>query len=398
MTAYRSHGQLPDRILLGPGPSDVAARVLQALARPTIGHLDPEFLSLMDATCQKLRTVFRTENQLTLPVSGTGSAGMEACICNLVEPGDEVIMCVSGFFGDRMREIAQRYGAEVHLVESRWGEAIDADEVAQALQQFPQTKLVGIVHAETSTGVHQSLEKISEHVHAAGALFVVDAVASLGGTHVDVDGWQIDACYSGSQKCLSCPPGLAPVTFSEAATQRMDRRTTPVTSWYLDMSMLRQYWGTDRVYHHTAPINMMFALNEALELILEEGLDARIARHTLNHRAFRAGAEAMGLEYIPQNSLTVLNAIFIPEGIDDALIRRRLLQEYGIEIGAGFGPFKGKAWRIGLMGESSTRRNVMLLLAALETMLADQGYTLERGAACASAAAVYESPLVESAE
>lgn len=379
----------PQRVLLGPGPSDVPARVLAALAAPTIGHLDPEFLKVMDDTRQLLRAVFRTKNELTIAVSGTGSAGMEAAVVNLIEPGDEMIVCVNGVFGTRMRDVAQRAGAAVHSVEAPWGRVIGEQQIADALKAHPRTKVVGIVHAETSTGAHQPLEAISKLVHDAGALLLVDAVTSLGGVDLRVDEWKIDACYSGTQKCLSCPPGLAPVTFSKAATDAMDKRKTQVQSWYLDMSMIRQYWGSDRVYHHTAPINMTYALREALKIIDEEGLDARIARHTLHYRALRAGLETLGLRYIPERSLTSLSAVHIPAGVDDAKARKRLLAEYGIEIGGGLGPFKGKAWRIGLMGSGSTRRNVTLLLGALESIFAGEGGQARSGDAIAAAGRAY---------
>jgi alanine-glyoxylate transaminase/serine-glyoxylate transaminase/serine-pyruvate transaminase len=314
---------------------------------------------------------------------------MEACIANLIEPGDEAIVCQNGVFGTRMRDVAERYGATVHALEAPWGQSFDPDAVRAALKAHPRTKVVCIVHAETSTGAHQPLEEISDAVHAAGALLLVDAVTSLGGIELEVDRWRIDACYSGTQKCLSCPPGLAPVTFSQAALERMDARKVKVGSWYLDMTMIRNYWGSDRVYHHTAPINMTYALREALALVLEEGLAPRQARHRKNHLALRAGLEAMGLRYVPQRSLTTLNAVHVPPGVDDLKVRSRLLQELGIEIGGGLGPFKGKAWRIGLMGASSTRRNVTLVLSALETCLADAGAALPRGAALEAAAAAY---------
>ncbi|MBP7950598.1 MAG: alanine--glyoxylate aminotransferase family protein [Verrucomicrobiales bacterium] len=370
------------RILLGPGPSDVSARVLSALAAPTLGHLDPEYLKLMDETKRMLQEIFRTKNELTLAVSGTGSAGMEAAAVNLIEPGDEVIVGVNGVFGSRMKDVMERAGATVHVVEAPWGEIIPAEMVEEALRQHPATKVLGIVHAETSTGAHQPLEKISRLVHAAGALLVVDAVTSLGGLPVEVDAWEIDACYSGTQKCLGCPPGLAPVTFSPRALARMDARTTKVQSWYLDMTMLRNYWGAERVYHHTAPINMTYALHAACAQILEEGLETRIARHRRNHLILRSGLEALGLSYIPTHSLTTLNAIHAPAGVDEAVLRRRLLEEYGIEIGAGLGPFKGRAVRIGLMGSSSTKRNVMLVLAALENLLGRSGGVAAAESAC----------------
>lgn len=374
----------PRRLLLGPGPSEVSPRVLQALARPTLGHLDPEYLRLMDRIRERLREVFQTRNELTFAISGTGSAGMEACVLNLIEPGDEVIVGVNGFFGGRMREMALRAGAVVHAIEHEWGRTIDPQQVADALAAHPKTKLVGIVHAETSTGAHQPLEEISRLVHDTGALLLVDAVTSLGGLELRVDDWGIDACYSCSQKCLGAPPGLSPVTFSPAAVEALRRRQTKVVSWYLDVLLLSQYWGSERIYHHTAPSNLSYALAEALEMVVAEGLETRIARHLRNHLALRAGLEAMGLAYIPERSLPVLNALHVPAAVDEARVRRRLLEELGIEIGAGLGPFKGKAWRIGLMGESSSKRNVLLLLAALETLLTEEGIALERGAALAA--------------
>ncbi len=365
----------PERILMGPGPSDVPKRVLSALAAPTLGHLDPAYLAIMDEVRDFLRQVFRTRNELTMAVSGTGSAGMEATLVNLIEPGDEVIVCVNGVFGGRMKDTAERCGAKVHAIEAPWGEIIPAAAIAEALSKHKAVKLVGIVHAETSTGAHQPLEEVSKLVHDAGALLLVDAVTSLGGVPLEIDAWNIDACYSGTQKCLSCPPGLAPVTFSAAAVERIERRKMKVQSWYLDMSMLKSYWGQERVYHHTAPINMTYALREALAIVLEEGLEVRWARHQKNHLALRAGLEAIGLKYIPKHSLASLNALHAPEGADEALLRKRLLNEYGIEIGAGLGPFKGKAIRIGLMGASSSRRHVITVLAALECLLGVSGGT-----------------------
>lgn len=365
----------PERILMGPGPSDVPKRVLNALACPTLGHLDPAYLAIMDEVRDFLRQVFKTKNELTMAVSGTGSAGMEATLVNLIERGDEVIVCVNGVFGGRMKDTAERCGAIVHTVEAPWGETIAPAAIAEALDKHKGVKLVGIVHAETSTGAHQPLDEISKLVHDAGALFLVDAVTSLGGVPLDVDGLKIDAIYSGTQKCLSCPPGLAPVSFSPAAVAAIDARKTKVQSWYLDISMLKSYWGQERVYHHTAPINMTYALRESLAIVLEEGLEARWARHQKNHLALRAGLEAMGLKYIPKHSLASLNAIHAPEGVDEALLRKRLLTEYGIEIGAGLGPFKGKAIRIGLMGASSTRRHVITVLAAMECILGISGGT-----------------------
>jgi len=319
-----------------------------------------------------LRQVFRTKNPLTFPVSGTGMAGMECIAANLIEPGDEVIVCVNGVFGTRMKDVMERCGATVRTVEAAWGEVVPLEQIATALERYPQTTLVGIIHAETSTGAHQPLGGLSDLVHSRGALLAVDAVTSLGGHDVRVAEWGIDAIYSGTQKCLSCPPGLAPVSFGERAIARMDARKTKPQSWYLDVSMLRKYYlegdGT-RVYHHTAPVNMTYALREALAIVIEEGLENRFARHAQTHQRLRAGLETMGLEYIPKQSLYTLNCVRIPAGADDATARRRLLDEYGIEIGAGLGPMAGKAWRIGLMGHGASVRNVDLVLAALREVL-----------------------------
>jgi len=346
--------------------------VLRALAAPTLGHLDPQYVAIMDEVCEMLRQVFRTKNALTFPVSGTGMAGMECIAVNLIEPGDEVVVCVNGVFGGRMKDVMERCGATVHAVEAAWGDVIQFDQIAAALEQHPKSKLVGIVHAETSTGALQPLEGLADLVHGKGALLVVDAVTSLGGHELKVDEWGIDAIYSGTQKCLSCPPGLAPVSFGDRALAIMDSRKTKVQSWYLDVSMLRKYYtsgGGGRVYHHTAPINMTYALHEALNIVLEEGLEARIARHAQMHQRLRAGLEAMGISYVPKHSLHSLNCIHIPAGADDAGTRKRLLEEYGIEIGAGLGVMAGKAWRIGLMGHGATVRNVDLVLKALQNVL-----------------------------
>ncbi|GAB5560724.1 MAG: alanine--glyoxylate aminotransferase family protein [Synoicihabitans sp.] len=360
-----------ERILMGPGPSTVPARILRAMGSPTLGHLDPQYIGYMDETCAMLRQVFQTQNALTFPVSGTGMAGMEAIASNLIEPGDEAIVCINGVFGIRMKDIVERCGARVHAVEAPWGETIPVEKVAEAVAHNPKAKLVTIVHAETSTGNHQPLEEISKIVHAAGMLLVVDAVTSLGGHELKVDDWQIDAIFSGTQKCLSCPPGLSPVSFSDAALEVMSARKTKVQSWYLDVSMLRNYYtgSGGRAYHHTAPINMVYALREALRIVLEEGLEARIERHRVRHLELRRGLEELGLSYIPQNTLHTLNCVSVPEGVDEAAIRGRLLQDYSIEIGAGLGVFAGKAWRIGLMGHSATTRNVQTLLAALKDCL-----------------------------
>jgi alanine-glyoxylate transaminase/serine-glyoxylate transaminase/serine-pyruvate transaminase len=362
-----------ERILLGPGPSPVPQRVLRALGAPTLGHLDPQYLAIMDETCQFLRQVFRTKNSLTFPVSGTGMAGMECVAVNLIEPGDEVMVCVNGVFGGRMKDVMERCGATVHAIEAAWGDVFTKEQIGAAFEQHPKAKLLGIIHAETSTGAHQPLTGLADLVHARGALLAVDAVTSLGGHELRVDEWGIDAIYSGTQKCLSCPPGLSPVSFGERALARMDARKTRPQSWYLDVSMLRKYYtgggAGGRVYHHTAPVNMTYALREALAIVLEEGLEERIDRHEKMHRRLRAGLETMGLGYIPKKSLHTLNCISIPAGADDAGVRRRLLEEYGIEIGGGLGPMAGKAWRIGLMGHGATARNVDLVLTALRTIL-----------------------------
>lgn len=360
-----------ERILMGPGPSTVPTRVLRAMSSPTLGHLDPEYIAIMDECCAMLREVFQTSNALTFPVSATGMAGMEAIASNLVEQGDEVIVCVNGVFGARMKDIMERSGAKVHTVESEWGDIITEEAVNEAVDLHPAAKLLTIVHAETSTGAHQPLEEIAKVVHGAGLLLVVDAVTSLGGHPVKVDEWGIDAIFSGSQKCLSCPPGLSPVSFSERALEIMDARRSKVRSWYFDISMLRSYYAGSgaRAYHHTAPINMVYALREALAIVLEEGLEARFERHRTAHERLRIGLEARGVTYIPKHSLHTLNCVSIPEGVKDSVVRSRLLREHSIEIGAGLGPFAGRAWRIGLMGHTATQHNVDLLLGALEEVV-----------------------------
>lgn len=379
------------RILLGPGPSNVHTRVLKAMSTPLVGHLDPEFLRLMEETKALLRFVFQTKNTLTLPISGTGSAGMEACLVNLIEPDDEVVVGVNGVFGTRMVDIVERCGAKPVKVETEWGRVFAPEQIQAALQQCRRPKLVALVHAETSTGAWQPLEEISSLVHNAGALFVVDTVTSLGGCPVKIDEWGIDASYSGTQKCLSCPPGLSPITFGQAALDVLRRRKTKVQSWYLDLTMIEKYWGEERVYHHTAPISMNYALREALRLVQEEGLEARFRRHERNHNALAAGLAAMGLPLAAQEGhrLWTLNSVTIPNGVDDAAVRRQLLEDYHIEIGAGLGPLRGKIWRIGLMGDSSSRSNVLLVLSALEEILRKQGYACASGAGVSAAQAAY---------
>jgi len=359
------------RYLMGPGPSDVHLRVLKAMSTPMIGHLDPQFIEIMDGVKEMLRRLFRTKNELTFPISATGSAGMEACFVNLLERGDEALVCVNGVFGERMCDNVERCGGKLVRVDAAWGEPIEPAAVKRALERS-SPKLVAIVHAETSTGVLQPLEEISRTVHEAGALFLVDTVTSLGGVDVRVDEWGIDAVYSGTQKCISCPPGLAPVSFSDRAVKVIEGRKTKVQSWYLDLTMVRKYWeGKKRVYHHTAPVSMIYGLYEALRLIFEEGLEARFRRHRRNYELLRDGLEEMGFEFMvaPQYRLPMLNAVKIPDGVDDAVVRRRLLEEYNIEIGAGLGEFAGKVWRIGLMGCSSTEKHVNMLLVALRQIL-----------------------------
>jgi alanine-glyoxylate transaminase / serine-glyoxylate transaminase / serine-pyruvate transaminase len=380
----------PARILLGPGPSDVHPRVLAALAAPTIGHLDPYYLELMNGMQRMLRGVLRTKNEMTLAVSGTGSAGMEAAVVNLIEPGDSMLVCVNGVFGGRMADVAARSGAKVTRIDRPWGEVFSPEEIRQAVAAS-KPQVVGIVMAETSTGASQPIEPISQAVHDVGALLIVDAVTALGGMPVETDGWQIDAIYSGTQKCLSCPPGLSPLSFSPRAMEKIGRRKSKVQSWYLDVTLLAQYWGQERVYHHTAPINMTYGLYEALRLLDEEGLEASFKRHAQNHAALKAGLEAIGIRFSAQegHQLPMLNAVRIPGGIDDAAVRRGLLERFAVEIGAGLGEFKGRVWRIGLMGHSSRMQNVLVLLAALEELLAEQGHALTAGASIAAANRVY---------
>lgn len=355
---------------MGPGPSDVPSRIRRAMAAPLVGHLDPYFLGLMDDIGSLLRQVLRTENEWTLAISGTGSAGMETCFVNLIEPGDEVVIGVNGVFGGRMCDVAERCGAKVHRVEAPWGEPLAADDFAKVLKSV-SPKLVAVVHAETSTGVRQPLEEIGGLAREAGALFLVDAVTSLGGIDVRVDDWGIDALYSGTQKCLSCPPGLSPVTFSPRAQDAIRSRSGKCQSWYLDLSMLCSYWGSERVYHHTAPISMLYALRESLRLVVEEGLEERFARHRANHVLLRAGLLKLGFDFLVDEDyrLPQLNAVTLPAGIDEAAVRKRLLEEFNIEVGAGLGDLKGKIWRIGLMGASSTPNHVNSLLGALKQIL-----------------------------
>lgn len=360
-----------NRILMGPGPSDVHPRVLKAMATPLVGHLDPEFVTIMDEIKGMVQTTFQTQNHLTFVVSAPGSAGMETCLVNLLEPGDEAVICIHGVFGGRMTDIAERCGATVTKVEAPWGEPIDPKQLEAALAKT-KPKLVAIVHAETSTGVLQPLEEISAMVHDAGALLVVDAVTSYCGADLRVDEWGIDAIYSGTQKCLSAPPGLSPVSFSDRAVTALENRKTKVQSWFLDLSLVKNYWaGAKRAYHHTAPVSAMYALREAYRIVLEEGLENRFARHKRNHERLKKGLEELGFEFIVDEAyrLPMLNAVKVPEGMDEGMVRRRLLEEYNIEVGGGLGKFAGKIWRVGLMGESSTANHVNVLLSALRDII-----------------------------
>lgn len=379
----------PVRTLMGPGPSDVNSRVLAAMARPTIGHLDPEFIRMMDEIKGMLKALFKTENELTMPVSAPGSAGMEACFVNLVEPGDKVIVCQNGVFGGRMKENVERFGGECILIQDEWGTAVSVEKVKAAFAEHDNVKALAFVHAETSTGVRSDAKTLCQIARENGALTIVDAVTSLGGVEVDVDGWGIDAIYSGTQKCLSCPPGISPVSFSDKAVETVHNRKTPVPSWFLDTNLVMGYWGGTgkRAYHHTAPVNSLYALHEALVMIEEEGLENAWARHQKLHLALRAGLEAMGIGFLVDEDarLPQLNSVIIPDGVDDAAVRSALLENYNLEIGAGLGALAGKVWRIGLMGAACNQRNVMLCLDALENTLSGMGANIQTGVAAQAA-------------
>ncbi len=382
----------PQRTLMGPGPSDVNPRVLSAMSRPIIGHLDPVFVGMMEEMKGLLQYAFQTENALTLPVSAPGSAGMETCFANLVEPGDKVIVCINGVFGTRMKENVERCGGTAVVVEDDWGAPVSPDKVADALKGNPDAKVLAFVHAETSTGACSDVETLCRMAREHDCLTIVDAVTSLGGSPLKVDEWGVDAIYSGSQKCLSCTPGLSPVSFSQRAVDRIQARSHKVQSWFLDLNLVMGYWGGGgkRAYHHTAPINALYALHESLVILQEEGLENSWARHCRHHAALRAGLEAMGLEFLvaEEHRLPQLNSVHIPEGVDEAAVRSELLERYGLEIGAGLGPYAGKVWRIGLMGYGANERNVLTCLSALEAVLADRG-VVEPGRAMAAARAAY---------
>ncbi len=383
----------PERTLMGPGPSDLNPRVLAALSRPTIGHLDPEFIRMMDEVKTLLQYAFQTKNAVTFPVSAPGSAGMECCFVNLVEPGDKVVVCQNGVFGGRMKENVERCGGTAIMVQDEWGAPVDPSKAEDALKANPDAKILAFVQAETSTGAESDVKSLVELAHKHNCLAIVDAVTALGGTPVKVDEWGVDAIYSGTQKCLSAPPGIAPVSFGDRAVDAIKARKSKVQSWFLDLQLVLSYWGGEgkRAYHHTAPINQLYALHEALVILQEEGLEAAWARHMLNHRALRAGFEAMGLSFVVAEPyrLPQLNAVSVPEGVDEAKVRSALLREYSLEIGAGLGTMAGKIWRIGLMGHASSQKNVLLCLGAMDAVLGNMGAPIERGVAVAAANAVY---------
>lgn len=394
MTTVRSFHP-PQRTLLGPGPSDVPPRVLEAMSRPTVGHLDPAFVTMMDELKGLLRYAFQTDYSLAMPISGPGSAGMEAAFVNLLEPGDKVVICQNGVFGGRMKENAERCGAVPVMVLDDWGKPADPHKVEAALKANPDTKVVAVVQAETSTGALSDVRTIAEIAHKHDCLIIVDSVTALGGSPLKVSEWQLDAVYSGSQKCLSCTPGLSPITFSPRAVETVKQRTHKVQSWFLDFNLVLGYWdgGAQRSYHHTAPINALYGLHEALVMLQEEGLENAWQRHRKNHLALRAGIEAMGLSFVVEETyrLPQLNAVTIPPGVQDAVVRQRLLNEYSIEIGAGLGAMAGKIWRIGLMGHASTQKNVLLLLGALDAILTAMKAPIHSGVAVAEAMQIYSS-------
>ena len=379
----------PQRTLMGPGPSDVSPRVLEALSRPTIGHLDPVFVTMMDEMKVLLKYAFQTKNDLTMPVSAPGSAGMETCFVNLVEPGDKVIICQNGVFGGRMKENVERCGGVAVMVQDDWGRAVDPQKLEDALKANPDAKVVAFVHAETSTGALSDAKTLVALAHKHNCLTIVDAVTSLGGVALKVDEWEIDAIYSGTQKCLSCTPGLSPVSFSARAVEKIKNRKTKVQSWFMDLNLVMGYWGgaTKRAYHHTAPINALYGLHESLVILQEESLEKSWARHQKNHLALRAGFEAMGLKFVVPvaERLPQLNAITIPDGVDDAAVRTALLNDYQLEIGGGLGVMAGKVWRVGLMGHASRASNILLCLGALDDVLSRMKAPIQRGVAVAAA-------------
>ena len=363
----------PVRTLMGPGPSNVHPRILSAMARPTIGHLDPAFVGMMDEVKEMLKIAFQTENELTMPVSAPGSAGMEACFANLVEPGDKVIVCANGVFGGRMKENVVRFGGEAVMVEDEWGAAVSVDKVEQALNDNKDAKILAFVHAETSTGARSDAKKLCALAQQHNCLTIVDAVTSLAGSELRVDEWGIDAIYSGSQKCLSAMPGISPISCGERAIHKITNRTTPVASWFLDLNLVMGYWGkgAKRAYHHTAPVNTLYGMHESLVMMCEEGLENAWARHQSSHETLKAGLEEMGISYLvkEEDRLPQLNSVYVPEGVDEAAVRSTLLNDYNLEIGAGLGALAGKVWRIGLMGHTAQKENIALCLAALKATI-----------------------------
>jgi len=386
-SSYMNELQPPQKVLLGPGPSTVHPRVLQALSLPVMGHLDPTFFQVMDDVCEMLRMVFHTTNFMTVPISSTGTGAMETACANIIEPGDSMLVCRNGYFGIRLADIAERCGATVHVMDTPWGKAVDPQMLKDELKKRPGLKAVGVVHAETSTGVLSDMKELVDVIHESGALAIVDAVTSLGGHEVRMDDWGIDVCYSATQKCLGAPPGLAPISLSPAAMDVVAKRPSKVQSFYFNLKDLESYWNQTRAYHHTSPINMTYALREALRMMMEEGQENRINRHARVAAALRAGAEALGLSLLAEEGhrLNPLTTLSIPQGIEDAKVRRALLNGYDIEIGGGLGEFAGKAWRVGLMGESARERNVFALLSALETILSKEGYEVAFGASLSAA-------------
>ncbi|MBI4336276.1 MAG: alanine--glyoxylate aminotransferase family protein [Chloroflexi bacterium] len=380
----------PARLLLGPGPTNVHPRVMQAMLNPILGYLDPDFLKVMDDLASLMRQLFNTQNPVTIAVPGTGTAGMETGLANLLEPGDVAVVGTHGYFGERIAEIASRQGATVALVPGEWGRPLDPDAVKAELSKHRKVKLLGVVHGETSTGVLQPLEELSRLARQHDSLFLVDAVTSLGGVPMEADRWGIDFCYSASQKCLACPPGLAPMTASPRAMEAVGARKEKCRSFYLDLSLHRTYWGTQRRYHHTAPVTMLYALREGLRLILEEGIEARIARHRHAAHALWAGLEALGLKLLVDEScrLPQLTTVVLPEGIDELDLRQRMLREYNIEVGGGLGKMAGKLLRIGLMGQNASAEAVLTLLSSLEGVLPRLGYEVAVGEGVSAASRV----------
>lgn len=382
-----SDTQMPSRVLLGPGPSSVHPRVLQAMTMPVIGHLDPAFFRVMDDVCDMLRAVYHTDNFMTLPISSTGTGAIETACANIIEPGDTVVVCRNGFFGNRLAEIAERCGAETHTVDTPWGKPLEVEELAREIAKHPKVKAVGMVHGETSTGVLNPLQEIVDLAHSHGAVIIVDAVTSLGGHDLRMDDWGVDVCFSATQKCLGAPPGLAPISLAPRAVEVINNRKTKVQSFYFSLQDLESYWSQRRAYHHTAPVSMTYALREALRMVMEEGLENRINRHSRVAAALRAGLGGLGIDLLadPQYRLNPLTTAVVPEGIDDAAVRRKLLDDYNIEIGGGLGELRGKVWRIGLMGESAREANVFALLSALEMVLSSLDYEVASGSSLSAA-------------